>query len=72
MSQICIDLGWPKQDGGWGTIYHLAALTGSSINDFIHPSAYTLNYCTVDNAYSIVNKLGPGTLLSKIHLNAAS
>jgi len=44
---------------------------GSSINDFIDPFAYTLNYCTVDDAYDIVNKLGPGTLLSKIHLKNA-
>jgi len=61
----------PKHDGGWRTIYHLSAPIGSSINDFIDPSAYTLNYCTVDDAYTIVNKLGPGTLLSKIDLKNA-
>ena len=57
----------PKHDGGWRTIYHLSAPIDSSNNDFIDPSAYTLNYCTVDDAYAIVNKLGPGTLLSKIN-----
>ena len=61
----------PKHDGGWRTIYHLSAPVGFSIHDFIDPSAYTLNYCTVDDAYSIVNKLGPGTLLSKIDLKNA-
>ena len=34
------------------------------INDFLDPSTYTLNYCTVDDAYLIVNQLGLGTLLS--------
>jgi len=61
----------PKHDGGWQTIYHLSAPVGLSINDFIDPSACTLNYCTIDDAYSIVNKLGPGTLLSKIDLKNA-
>ena len=50
---------------------HLSAPIGSSTNDFIDPSAYTLNYCTVDDAYAIVNKRGPGTLLSKINLKNA-
>ena len=61
----------PKHDGGWRTIYHLSTPVGFSINDFIDSSAYTLNYCTVDDTYSIVNKLGPGTLLSKIDLKNA-
>ena len=61
----------PKHDGGWRTIYHLSAPLGSSINDFIDPLVYTLNYCTVDDAYAIVNTLGPGTLLSKIDLKNA-
>ena len=44
----CSGLGLiPKHDGGWRTIYHLSAPTGNSINDFIDPDAYTLNYCTV-------------------------
>jgi len=57
-----------KHDGGWRTIYHLSAPLGFSINDFIDPKAYTLNYFTVDDAYAIVNKLGPGTLHSKVDL----
>ena len=68
----CSGLGLvPKHDGGWRTIYHLSAPPGHSINDFIDPSTYTLTYCTVDNAYAIVNHLGPGTLLSKIDLKNA-
>ena len=61
----------PKHDGGWRTIYHLSAPLGYSINDFIDPSTYTLSYCTVDDAYAIVNQLCPGTLLSKIDLKNA-
>ena len=38
------------------------------INDFIDANTYTLTYCTVDDAYTIINKLGQGALLSKIYL----
>ena len=65
----CSGLGLvPKQDGGWRTIYHLSGPLGKSINDFINPDTYTLTYCSVDDAFAIVNLLGPGTLLSKIDL----
>ena len=65
----CSGLGLvPKHDGGWRTIYHLSAPLGNSINDFIDPTTYSLIYCTVDDAYAIVNLLSPGTLLSKIDL----
>ena len=40
----------PKHDGGWRIIYHLSAPPGRSINDFIDPDAYTLSYCSVDDA----------------------
>ena len=53
------------------TIYHLSAPSGSSVNDFIDPSTYTLSYCSIDEAYSMVNSLGTGTLLSKIYLKNA-
>ena len=54
-------------------IYHISAPTGSSINDFIDANTYTLTftYCTVDDAYTIINKLGQGALLSKIDLKNA-
>ena len=61
----------PKHDGGWRIIYHLSAPTGSSINDFFDANTYTLTYCTVDDAYTIINKLGLGALLSKIDLKNA-
>ena len=64
-SQISIGL-VPKHDGGWHTILHLSAPHGYSINDYINPDAYSLSYCSVDNAYVIVNLLGTGALMSKI------
>ena len=53
----------PKHDGGWHIIYHLSAPDGRSINDFIDPFTYSLTYCSIDDAYTIINKLGPGALL---------
>ena len=61
----------PKHDGGWRIIYHLSAPHNLSINDFIDPSSYSLTYCTIDNAYRIINTLGPGALMSKIDLKNA-
>ena len=61
----------PKHDGGWRTIYHLSAPHGTSINDFIDPEQYSLSYCTVDDAFAIVNSLGKGALMAKIDLKNA-
>ena len=66
------DLGLvPKHDGGWRVIYHLSAPHAQSVNDFIDPQVYSLSYCTIDNAYKILNELGPGALMSKIDLKNA-
>ena len=32
----------PKKDGGWRLIYHLSALSGSSVNDYINLEYYSL------------------------------
>ena len=53
----------PKHDGGWHIIYHLSVPDGHSIKDFIDPFTYSLTYCSVNDAYTIINKLGPGALL---------
>ena len=63
--------GIPKHDGGWRIIYHLSAPPGLSINDFIDSDSYSLSYCSVDDAYTIINELGTGALLSKIDLKNA-
>jgi len=61
----------PKHDGGWRIIYHLSAPFAQSINDFIDPSSYSLSYCTIDDAYQMLNELGPGALMNKIDLKSA-
>jgi len=35
------------------------------------PAHFTLQYCTVDKAIEVINKLGPGTLMGKIDLKSA-
>jgi len=68
----CSGLGLvPKHDGGWHAIYHLSAPYGSCINDSIDPEAYTLTYCSVDDAFAIVSALGKGSLMAKIDLQNA-
>ena len=59
----------PKHDGGWQVIYHLLAPAPHSINDYIDPNSLT--YCTKDDAFSIINKLDPNALFSKIDLKDA-
>ena len=61
----------PKHNSGWCTIYHLSAPHGNSINNYINPDDYTLSYCSVDDAYAILNLLGTGALMSKIDLKNA-
>ena len=61
----CSGLGLiPKHDGGWFAIYHLFAPYGSSINDSIYPDAYTLSYCSVDDAFAILSEVGKVTLIA--------
>ena len=46
---ICSGLGTvPKSNGSWRLIYHLSAPPGTSINDFIDPTEYSLQYHTID------------------------
>ena len=61
----------PKKDAGWRVIHHLSAPHGSSINDHIDPSCFSLRYCTIDTAVSIINRLGPGTLMGKLDFKNA-
>ena len=61
----------PKHDSGWRTICHLSAPHNHSINDHIDPSLFSLTYCSIDDAYRIINSIGPGTLMSKIDLKNA-
>ena len=57
----------PKYDGGWRIIYHLSPPDGCSISDFIDPFTCSLTFCSIDDAYTIINKLGPGIQLCWLH-----
>ena len=58
----------PKHDVGWCTICHLSAPHNHSINGHIDPSLFSLT-CSIDDAYRIINSIGPVALMSKIDLN---
>lgn len=61
----------PKKDGGWRLIYHLSAPTNQSINDYIDPTTYSLQYSTIDDAIKICHEVGKGALLAKVDLKNA-
>ena len=63
--------GWANSCWMTGTTLFTSVPAGHSINDFIDPLTYSLSYCSIDDAYTIINKLGPGALLSKIDLKDA-
>ena len=61
----------PKKDGKWRMIYHLSAPAGQSINDYISKEDFSLHYSSVDDATSVLSKLGRGALLAKVDLKSA-
>ena len=61
----------PKKNGKWRMIHHLSAPAGRSINDFISKDEFSLHYSSVDDATSILSRLGKGALLAKVDLKAA-
>jgi hypothetical protein len=61
----------PKKNGKWRMIHHLSAPAGQSINDGISKDDFSLHYSSVDDATSILHKLGKGALLAKVDLKSA-
>ena len=61
----------PKRGGGWRIIYDLSSPPGSSVNDFIDPDSFSLSYCTIDDAASMVQRAGRNCLMGKIDLKQA-
>jgi len=60
---------WELYQSIMGLENHLPFISTLSLQHlFIDPNAYTLEYCSVVDAYAIVNKLGQGTLFSKTNL----
>ena len=60
-----------KHSTEWRTIYHLSYLEGDSINDHIPKDPYSLQYVHIDDAISILQQLGPGSLMAKTDLKSA-
>ena len=54
------------------TIFHLCyPKTGNSINSFIPKNDYSLQYTTIDNAISAIQRLGRGTYIAKTDILSA-
>ena len=62
-----------KHSSDWRTIYRLSYRKhhSTSVNAHISPSDYSLHYITVDNAISIIQKLGQGCFMSKLNFKSA-
>ena len=68
----CSGLGLVPKDGNdWRLIFHLSAPAGVSVNDFISPEDFSLHYHTIDDAISLLHRLGPGALMAKADLKSA-
>ena len=61
----------PKKDGSWRLINHLSAPEDNSINDYIDPCTYSLQYHTIDDAIRLCYKLGKDTLTCKVDIKHA-
>ena len=62
-----------KHSSDWRTIFHLSYPKHhpTSVNAHISPDEYSLHYITVDNAVSIIQKLGQGCFMSKLDIKSA-
>ena len=59
------------QANKWRLIVDLSHPVGGSVNDGISPSLCSLRYASVDEAVSIVRKLGRGTRMAKLDIKDA-
>ena len=68
----CSGLGLVPKDGdSWRLIFHLSAPAGASVNDHIPPDEFSLQYHTIDDAISILVRLGPNALMAKADIRNA-
>ena len=56
----------------WRLIVDLSSPEGSSVNDGVDPALCSIKYASVDDAVSIIQKWGTGTLLAKVDLKEAN
>ena len=52
-------------------IHHLSYPSGASVNDFIPKEFSTVRYATIDDAISLVKKLGAGCYMAKTDIQSA-
>ena len=57
--------------GKWRLITDLSHPAGKSVNDGIDPEFCSLSYISVDHAARVISRLGRGSLLAKIDIEAA-
>lgn len=60
-----------KASGEFRLIHHLSYSEGNSINDHIPNHLCTVQYQSIDTAISLIQQLGPGTLLAKTDIENA-
>ncbi len=60
-----------KTPGEFRLIHHLSFPRGTSINDAILPEHSTVAYSQVDDAISLIKRLGPGCYLAKTDIKSA-
>lgn len=61
----------PKKSGGHRIILDLSRPDGDSVNDFIDKKTFSLSFCSVDNAVTLITRAGNGALLSKLDIKHA-
>ena len=70
--QVSTGLVPKKQPGQFRTIFHLSyPKTGNSINSFISKNDYSLQYTTIDNAISAIQRLSRGTYVAQTDILSA-
>ena len=62
-----------KHSSGWRTIFHLSypKHRPTSVNAYIPPESYSLQYIKVDHTIAILQDLGPGCSMSKLDIKSA-
>ena len=61
----------PKKDGTYRIILDLSSPRGSSINEWIDPSLYSVRYSSFDNAVKLVADLGSNAYMAKLDIKHA-
>ena len=61
----------PPKDGDFRLIHNLSYPDCDSVNYFINPDICHLNYSSIDEAVSMIQLMGQGTLLAKTDLKSA-